>query len=276
LRRAEDTLAQAPDPAVESYLLLLKGLDLANQGRWADGEPVIQAAVGIAERLGYRRRWEEAVSILAYNHGMRGLTEQALAEAESVYRSSLRGDPQTRCWSLIERARAKLELDRIDDACRDLDAAAALAEGLGRDERWWVAGVQTLAELASGDVERAVVLANRTLVVIGRQVPLVSAAGAGYAALAEACLQLLERAAPSARAERLAAARAACQALRRVSAIFPLMGAQADFAEAELARLCEKKARARTGFERAAASAERDALTPLAARARARAVLVSS
>jgi serine/threonine protein kinase len=276
LRRAEETLEQAPDPAVESYLLLLKGLDLANQGRWREGEPVIRGAIAIAERLGYQRRWEEAVSILAYNHGMRGLTSEALAEAESVYRSSLRGDPQTRCWSLIERARSKLALARVDEACRDLDAAAALAEGLGRDERWWIAGVQTLAELESGDAPRAMLLADRTLHAIGRRIPLVSAAGAGYAALAETCLKLTERAEPSARAERRAAAAAACRALRRFATTFPLMGAHAELAEGELARLLGKPARARAAFTRAIESAERADLAPLAARARAQLRVVAA
>jgi len=275
LRRAEETLSKAPDPAVESYLLLLKGLDLANQGLWREGEPVIRDAAAIAERLGYQRRWEEAVSILAYNHGMRGLTSAALAEAESVYRSSLRGDPQTRCWSLIERARSKLALARVDEACRDLDAAAALAEGLGRDERWWIAGVQTLAELESGDVERATLLADRTLQAIGRRIPLESAAGAGYAALAETCLRLAELAAPNARAERRATAAAACRALRRFATTFPLMGAHAELAEGELARLLGKAARARAAFTRAIESAERADLAPLAARARAQALLVA-
>jgi len=276
LSRAEATLAATPDAAVESYLLLLKGLDLANQGRFREGEPVLREVVAIAERLGYRRRWEEAVSILAYNHGMRGLTREALDEAESVYRSSLRGDPQTRCWSLIERARGKLALARIDEACRDLDTAAALAEGLGRDERVWVAGLQALAELEAGDAERAAVLADRTLIAIGRRIPLVSAAGAGHLALAEACLRLAERAEPSARAERLSIAGAACRSLRRFAQTFPLMGAHADFADAELLRLRGKTARARSLFARAVESAERADIGPLATRARAQALLVAS
>ncbi|HEX5098739.1 MAG TPA: protein kinase [Polyangiaceae bacterium] len=276
LHRAEETLAAAPDAAVESYLLLLKGLDLANQGRFREGEPVLREVVAIAERLGYRRRWEEAVSILAYNHGMRGLTREALDQAESVYRSSLRGDPQTRCWSLIERARGKLALSDVEEACRDLDTAAALAEGLGRDERVWVAGLQALAELEAGDAPRAAVLADRTLVAIGRRVPLVSAAGAGHAALAEACLKLAERAEASARAERLSIADRACRSLRRFALTFPLMAAHADFAEAELLRLRGKAARARSFFARAVESAERADIGPLASRARAQALLVVS
>ena len=266
--RAEATLAQAPDPAVESYLALLKGLDLANQGRWREGEPAIREALGIAERLGYRRRWEEATSILAYNHALRGKTAEALAEAESVYESSLRGDPQTRCWSLIERGGVKLALGRVEEACRDLEAAAALAEGLGRDERIWASGVQALAELEFGDEARAVKLVDRTLAAIGTRLPMVSAAGAGYAALAEASLGLAERAPRSERTLRLRAARSACRALARVAKAFPLMGAKAALFDAERLRLLGNGARAREAFARAAASAERCDMPAIAERAR--------
>jgi energy-coupling factor transporter ATP-binding protein EcfA2 len=272
--RAEATLASAPDAAVESYLALLKGLDLANQGLWGEGEPAIQQARAIAERLGYRRRWEEATSILAFNHAMRGRTEEALAEADSVYDSSLRGDPQTRCWSLIERGGCKLTLGRIDDACRDLEAAAALAEGLGRDERVWVAGVQAAAELEYGDVKRATQLVEQTLQAIGSRLPMVSAAGAGYAALADASLGLCERAEARERAVRLRVARAACRALARVAAAFPLMQARSELAAAELLRLQGKNARARATFARATASAERCGLPPIVERARARSALL--
>src|SRR5262249_15508546 len=152
LERAERTLAETPDQAVESYLCLLKGIDCANRGRWSEGEPAMLRAIALAEELGYRRRWEEATSIRAYNLGLRGKTREALEASEAVYRPPWRGAAKTRCWSLTERAQAELVLGRVDDACRDLEAAAALSEGLGRDERLWVSGVQALAELEIGDV----------------------------------------------------------------------------------------------------------------------------
>jgi serine/threonine protein kinase/tetratricopeptide (TPR) repeat protein len=254
LERAERTLREAPDPAVESYLCLIKGIHAANVGKWSEGEPSIQRAIEIADRLGYRRRSEEARSVLAYNLGIRGKVAAAFELAEVVYRSSLRGDPQTRCWSLIERAQAKLALGRVDDACRDLEAAAALAEGLGRDERLWVSGVQALAELEFGDVIRATTLADRTLAAIGNRLPLVSASGAAYAAVAEVCLRLCATAG-SERPSRLRAAAAACRSLRRLATAFPFMQPRSLLAEGDLALLHGKEAKAEAAYAAAADSA---------------------
>jgi hypothetical protein len=274
--RAERTLAAAPDAAVESYLCLLKGLDHANMGRWTEGEPEILRAIELAERLGYRRRWEEAKSILAYNLGLRGKTEAALEAAEAVYRSSMRGDTQTRCWSLIERAQAKLVFARLEDACRDLEAAAALAEGLGRDERVWVAGVQALAELEVGDVPRATTLADRTLVAMGERLPMVSAAGAAFAAVAEVCLRLYAQAEGAQKKPRLTAAKAACRALERLARSFPFMRARAELAAGDLALHLGKEARASAAFAAAAESARACELSPLVELARGRALPTKS
>jgi hypothetical protein len=271
LERAERTLAVAPDPAVESYLCLIKGIHYANVGDWGAGEPCILRAIELADRLGYRRRSEEARSVLAYNRGLRGRVAEAFELAEAVYRSSQRGDPQTRCWSLIERGQAKLTLGRVDDACRDLDAAAALAEGLGQDERMWVSGVQALAELEFGDVARATALAERTLEIMGRRLPLVSAAGAAYAAVTEVCLRLCATAGQE-RRHRLAAASAACRALTRLADAFPFMRPRALLAEGDLALLLGKETRAEAAFAAAADSARSFDLSAVEEQAQSRRV----
>ncbi len=270
LERAERCLAAAPDAAVESYLCLLKALDHANMGRWHDGEPWILRAIELADELGYRRRSEEARAILAYNLRLRGKPDEALAMAELVYRSSLRGDPQTRCWSLIERGQSKLALGRVEDACRDLEAAAALADGLGRDERVWVLGVQALAELRAGDLPRATKLADGTLAAMGGRLPLVSATGAAYAALAEACIELHARASEPERPARLKAAVAACRALQQLARVFPFMRAHAELAAGDLALVLGKKTRARLAFEAAVDSARACELSTVEALARSR------
>jgi eukaryotic-like serine/threonine-protein kinase len=270
LARTERCLAAAPDPAVESYVCLLKGLNHANMGRWTEGQPWIMRAIALADRLGYRRRSEEASSILAYNLGLRGKTQAALETAESVYRSSLRGDPQTRCWSLIERAQAKLALGRVDDACRDLEAAAALAAGLGRDERVWVAGVQAFAELRAGDVLRATKLADGTLAQMRDRLPLVSASGTAYAAIAETCLELHARADQAQRPARLAAAIAACRVLARFARAFPFMQARSELAAGDLARVLGKETHARAAFAAAIDAARACELGPVEQAARER------
>jgi tetratricopeptide (TPR) repeat protein len=255
LERAERTLELVPDATVESYVCLLKGIEHCNMGRWSAGEPWIRRAVRLADRLGYRRRSEEALAILAYNLGLRDKTEAALETAEIVYRSSLRGDPQTRCWSLVVRGQVKLALGRVEESCRDLEAAAALAEGLGRDERMWVSGLQALAELEAGDVTRATKLADGSLAAMRDRLPLVSACGTAYAAVAEVCLRLHERADAADRPLRLMAAMAACRALSRFARTFPFMRAQAELAQGDLALLLGKTARARAAFTAAVISA---------------------
>jgi serine/threonine protein kinase len=270
LARAERTLEAAPDAAVESYVCLLKGLDYCNRGCWSDGEPWIRRAISISDRLGYRRRAEEALAILSYNLGLHGQSEAALETAELGYRSSLRGDPQTRCWSLAARAQAKLALSRVEDACRDLEAAAALAEGLGRDERMWVSGLQALAELEAGDVRRATKLADDTLAALGARAPVVSATGTAYAALADVCLRLHAQAGDTERRHRLLSAQAAAAALARFAHVFPFMRAKAELVAGELALVLGKTSRAQAAFASAVEYARTSELSAIEEQARAR------
>jgi serine/threonine protein kinase/tetratricopeptide (TPR) repeat protein len=270
LGRAERTLEAAPDSAIESYVCLLKGLDHCNMGRWSQGEPWIRRAVLLGDQLGYRRRSEEALAILAYNLGLRGRNDDALETAERVYRSSLRGDPQTRCWSLVARAQSKLALGRVEEACRDLEAASALAQGLGRDERTWVSGLQALAELEAGDVRRATKLADETLAAMRDRPPLVSASGTAYAAIAEVCLRLHAQADDASRAKRLSAAVGACHVLARFARVFPFMRAQAELAAGDLALVRDQTGRARQAFETAVECARASELPSVEKQARER------
>ncbi len=255
LLRAQDTLAKNPDPAVESYLLLLHGVKLASDGAWTDSEPNIRRAIAIAERLGYRRRWEEGMAILAYNHALRGAFNDAIGEAEAVERSASRGDNQTRCWSLLVHAQAKLGLGQAADACEELLAAARIAQTLGRDERVWAGGILAAAELARGDPVRAARAADETLLTIGKELPVVSASGEAYAAIADVCLELCRRGAGS--GERLRTALEACRALERVARAFPLLEPRALLCRGDALRLLGRERRARSTFARCIQAARR-------------------
>jgi tetratricopeptide (TPR) repeat protein len=269
LSRAERVLGDKPDPAVESYLALVHGVQLAGEGRWNEAEPYIRRAVAIAEKLGYRRRWEEGMAILAYNHGLRGDPEHALAEADAVARSSMRGDPQTRCWSLLVHAQAKLALGSADDACRALSTAEELAANLGRDEQVWVGGLLAAAELARGDAERAERAAERTLEAIGNGLPMVSASGEAYAAVADVCVELCRRDKET-RADRLRQATLACRALERVARAFPFMEPRALLCRGDLSRLLGRERHARTAWTRSIVAARRCQLERVAVKAEAR------
>jgi len=269
LQRAERALGADPDPAVESYLSLLRGVELASMGRWDESEPCVKNAVAIAERLGYRRRWEEGMAILAYNHGLRGAFDRALDEAGAVERSASRGDPQTRCWSLVVHAQAKLALGNPSEACEALTAAGSLAHGLGRDEQIWVGGILALAELERGSSEVAERVATDTLTTIGNGLPMVSASGEAYAAVTDVWVELCRRD-RGRDGDRLRNAEKACRALERVARAFPFMEPRALLCRGDVARLRGREGRARAAWTRAIAAARRCQLERVAVLAEAR------
>jgi tetratricopeptide (TPR) repeat protein len=209
------------------------------------------------------------MAILAYNHGLRGAFERALSEADAVGRSALRGDPQTRCWSLLVHAQAKLALGNADDACEALSSAQELAEALGRDEQVWVGGLLAAAELERGEPERAQRAAERTLDAIGDGLPLVSASGEAYAAVADVCVELCRRDKDS-RGERLRQATLACRALERVARTFPFMEPRALLCRGDLSRLLGRERHARSAWTRSIVAARRCQLERVAVAAEAR------
>jgi hypothetical protein len=104
----------------------------------------------------------------------------------------------------------------------------------------------------------------------------VSATGAAYAALAEACFELHARASDAERPARLEAVVEACRALRRLARVFPFMRAHAELAQGELAALLGKETKARACFAAAAESARTCELVPVEEAARSRRVAASS
>jgi hypothetical protein len=100
--------------------------------------------------------------------------------------------------------------------------------------------------------------------------PLVSASGTAYAAVAEVCLRLHARADATSRRRRVQAARAACGALTRFARAFPFMRAEAELATGDLALVFDKTTRARTSFARALEHAKACELPGVAERARGR------
>jgi hypothetical protein len=129
--------------------------------------------------------------------------------------------------------------------------------------------VQALAELEFGDVNRATTLADRTLAAMGSRLPLVSASGAAYAAVAEVCLRLCATAG-SAKGGRLGAAANACRALKRLATAFPFMQPRSLLAEGDLALLLGKEAKAEAAYAAAADSARTFELTALEEQAESR------
>ncbi len=249
LRRAEETLARVSDPAVESYLELIRAVVLSGSGAWAEADRRLQRVVEIALTLGYRRRWEEATGVRAFNQMLTGAVEEALATAESVGASAARGDTQTQCWSRLERAQARLALGRLDEALVDAREAAGTAAALGRDERIWAQGTLALVAFRRNDLGTARVAAERALAEIAAGPPVMSACVDAYAAVAEVLLALWA-ANPADRAISRAAARA-CRALIAFARVFPFARPRAELRLGDLRRLRGRPRGARACWSRA-------------------------
>lgn len=256
LRRAEQTLARVADPAVESYLELLRGVILSGAGSWSAAEERLRRVVAIANELGYRRRWEEATGVLAYNRLLTGAVDEALASADAVYHSAARGDRQTQCWSLLERAQAKLALGLLEDAAVDARNAERLSDALGRDERIWTQGTLALAAFRRGDRAAARAAAERALAAISAGSPVMSACVEAYAAVAEVLLALWEaEPAGDGRRDLGALARRACRALAGFARVFPFARPRADLRRGDLHWACGHPRRAGAWWRRARAAA---------------------
>jgi tetratricopeptide (TPR) repeat protein len=256
LRRAEQAVAAVGDPAVESYLEMLRGVNLSAAGAWSESDRRLGRSIEIATELGFRRRWEEATGVLAFNQLLTGAVDEALAAADAVHRSAARGDVQTQCWSLLERAQAKLALGFLDEALADARAAERLAEPLGRDERIWAHGTVALAAYRRGNFTSAREAAERARQAIAAGPPIMSACVEAYAATAEVFLGLWESAPdPSTRRTLRASARSACSALVAFARVFAFARPRAELRRGDLLWLEGSPQKARAAWESARAAA---------------------
>jgi hypothetical protein len=252
LARAEETVAAVGDPAVESYLELLRGVNLSARGAWAESDRRLERAVEIATDLGFRRRWEEATGVLAFNRLLTGAVDEALSAADAVHRSAGRGDTQTQCWSLLERAQAKLALGFLDDALGDARAAERLSAQLGRDERIWAHGIVALAAYRRGNLVSAREAADRARAAIAGGPPIMSACVDSYGAVAEIFLGLWEGSSDaSTRRSLRTAARASCRALASFARIFSFARPRAALRRGDLLWLEGRPEKARAAWEAA-------------------------
>jgi serine/threonine protein kinase len=256
LRRAEETVAAVADPAVESYLELLRAVNLSAAGQWRESDRRIQRSIEIATELGFRRRWEEATGVLAFNQLIAGDIDASLASADAVLRSAARGDNQTQCWSLLERAQARLALGFLDEALADARAAERLCLQLGRDERIWAHGTLALVAYRRGNLASAREAGDRARAAIAGGPPIMSACLDAYAGVAEVFLSLWESAPDAATRKTFRkAARSSCRALRAFARTFSFARPRADLRRGDLLWLEGRRDQARAAWQSARAGA---------------------
>lgn len=258
-RRACETNARVPDPNAESYLRLLAGLYRIGTAAWTEAQAELERGLTLAREVGFLRRWEELNSVNAVRQYLQGQFAGATASAEVVYQSALRGDYQTQCWGLVDRAQVLLVQGHAGEAVLALTKAERLVteKRLGRMERLLVLGVLARATLHHGSPGNAASAARRALAEIEQGPPISFAWIDPYAAVAEVFTELASRA-DAGEARRLRAeARQACRALGPLARVFPAAAPRRWLWQGRLAWLAGHRKRAATFWKRSVAAAQR-------------------
>ena len=163
-RRTQDVLENVSDPAVRCWICILASVYAVGIGDWTRAVQAAEEALAIARGVGFHRRAEEALGLIANVHVLRGEFAQALELSRSTRQSSLRGDPQTRLWGYSGEAQALVHLGRAEEAVAAADnATALLAEVTSRPERIMALGAAAAARLASRDFVAARAAASEAL-----------------------------------------------------------------------------------------------------------------
>ena len=103
---AQATLEEAYDVEVESYLRLGHGVYLAGLAQWDRAVASCKLGQDLAERLGFRRRWEELTAVRAL--ATRDFDERLDLLARTAASATQRSDAQTASWGLLNQAEVLL------------------------------------------------------------------------------------------------------------------------------------------------------------------------
>jgi tetratricopeptide (TPR) repeat protein len=219
LQKAIEALRVRPDPVVESYLLTLTGVYRLGCGQWNRAEEALERAFSLAQSLGFVRRTEEVAGALAELAFLKGDLATAIRHSTEQLESGARGDAQTQCWGLLGRAQARIVLQDVEQARKDIARAVALLPTLGRPEQIWAYGLRARAALYAGDLGAATAAADHAGRRIAEAPPVAHYCLEAYAAVTEVRLAALSKE-RSGRARRRV--EVACRAQADASRIFPI------------------------------------------------------
>lgn len=248
------TLARSThDPLVQAYTLELAGLYGLGIGRWAEAEAMLAEAADLYQRLELSRGEIEARALVGKLLGFQGMFSAA-HECVSTNLSISRGhaDPTGEYWSLTSLAEFALWSGEppLTDVINWLTRAQALLSqhsfGLADVMRGYA--LLALAHQRAGDEPQAHAYVQIALRWLKRRKLAGVWALDGFAALAEACLQLNISASP------------ALQGLQAFAQIFPIAGPRAWFWEGKQAWQTGQSARAQSAWRKSQNLAEQLAM----------------
>jgi serine/threonine protein kinase/tetratricopeptide (TPR) repeat protein len=259
-RRALENMRAAPDPAAETYFLMLSGVYLTGIGSSTEATTTLSRGLSIAKRLNYARRIREITGALAIGDFLAGNYAAAITRANALHAVAVQNDPQNECWALLSRAQVLLVQGKVEDALRDVRAAAGLVAALGKPERIWSLSLESAAQLRLGDFSVADETSRRALDQIRGAPPVNHYTIDAHAACAEVRLALARRSAARGgqhTGELLRLARDASRALAALVRVFPVAEPRSRLVEGFLNDLKDDHERAARCFRASQSAAKR-------------------
>jgi hypothetical protein len=251
------TLRVAPDPAVASYIEMLKAVHVGGIGHIADATRHAESAISLAEQVGFFRRRDESLAIrvqLELNAGHVELASPWLERLDSSARR--RGDVHMRCWAALLSAQRAILAGDMTEARTAIASVAPDLDKVGRPERIWAAGLEAYTAYRSHEIQLALEAADRAARLIALGPPAHVYCFDAYARVAEVRLALWEARSPLRSASDLARdARDACRVLLRSSRLFPIAGPAALLHEGSRRWIKGQRHRARRLWLRGRAAA---------------------
>jgi hypothetical protein len=228
LRLANELVSKPEGRAALQPVRFFTGFSRLAAGRWPEGHAALEEAVQLAERLGDKRRWIEAVcgwSTLIHYKGE--FARRVKMGADVLYTSARRqGDLQAEAWGLLDQIESLIALGDLKRTMTLLQALTPFLEkDIGRSEQIWGYGLLAVGLLRSGQLAAAYDAARRANLVSVRQAPVAVYTFEGYAGAAEVLLALWENGAnltPISGSEVAQSARQACHALKVYARVFPI------------------------------------------------------
>jgi hypothetical protein len=218
LRLAAGQLGPSTPMGAEAWVREMVGLFCTGAGRWDEAVEGLRRGAELHLRLGDRRRQEECELILSLIGHLRGDLEGARACAQEVVETS--GKREDRHMLGGSGAMLGLSLHRLGRFAEAASAAARAAENAravrALPELIWALGVQSSAELARGEGERARAAAEEAVRTMADLMPTAAWVLEGYACTAETLIRLASR-----RPELEGVARKALAGVERCAKSFP-------------------------------------------------------
>jgi class 3 adenylate cyclase/tetratricopeptide (TPR) repeat protein len=224
LQRALELLGEVDDLATHEIVQIVVGFYHVGVGNWELARGQFESVRQIAQRLGDRRRLDDAIGNLAELESLRGSFDTAVALAsELVSSAAARSDDRYRAEGLTDLALSSWRLGQADVALRSLRALDPLMANdleLTDELKLRIRGIAALVHTDRADWVAARTAADMAMGLTAHQRPASFGTFVGYAGPAEAYLALWETGQGAAEGQGLAAD--ALSRLRSFAKVFPV------------------------------------------------------